>query len=143
MPYPDFEITWIVDGILAAAMRPSRPEDFDAVAACGIRTVICLKETPHRFAESRARGMRPVHIPVADFAFPDREAIDEFLETIDGGPPALVHCHAGLGRTGTLCAAYLILRRGFAPEAAIAAIRALRPGSIESPGQEAGLLALA
>jgi protein-tyrosine phosphatase len=45
-----------------------------------------------------------------------------------------VHCAAGLGRTGTFAAA-LLRSLGIAPDAAIALVRATRPGAIETPEQ--------
>ena len=47
----------------------------------------------------------------------------------------VVHCGAGLGRTGTVLAAYLVSRGESAP-AAIERVRAMRPGSVETPDQE-------
>jgi hypothetical protein len=41
-----------------------------------------------------------------------------------------VHCRAGLGRTGTLVACYLMCRYGFTALEAIAWVRICRPGSI-------------
>jgi protein tyrosine phosphatase len=46
-----------------------------------------------------------------------------------------VHCGAGLGRSGTPIAAYLV-SQGAAPDDAIALVRARRPGSIETAEQE-------
>jgi protein-tyrosine phosphatase len=48
----------------------------------------------------------------------------------------VVHCAAGLGRSGTF-AACLLLGFGQEPDAAIAAVRAARPGAIETPEQMA------
>ncbi len=46
-----------------------------------------------------------------------------------------VHCAAGLGRTGVVLACYLI-DKGLNATNAIARIRRLRPGSIETEDQE-------
>lgn len=47
-----------------------------------------------------------------------------------------VHCALGFGRTGTMLACYLVKERGLAAGDAIAEIRRLRPGSIETYEQE-------
>ena len=49
-----------------------------------------------------------------------------------------VHCGGGLGRTGTLLACYLV-KGGLNPSEAIARVRAVRPGSVETPAQEAAV----
>ena len=46
-----------------------------------------------------------------------------------------MHCYAGLGRTGTV-AARLLVEHGMAPAEAIALVRKIRPGSIETDEQE-------
>ena len=46
-----------------------------------------------------------------------------------------VHCTAGKGRTGTVLAAYFV-NAGLSAREAIQKVRTLRPGSIETPGQE-------
>lgn len=47
-----------------------------------------------------------------------------------------VHCALGFGRTGTMLACYLVKERRLAAGDAIAEIRRLRPGSIETYEQE-------
>ena len=48
----------------------------------------------------------------------------------------VVHCGAGMGRTGTMLACYLV-GQGYAAQDALAEVRQRRPGSVETLEQEA------
>ena len=83
--------------------------------------------------------MRWLHIPVEDFQAPEPgqilDAVHFIEEEIAKGGTVVVHCAAGLGRTGTILACYLV-SQGETPEAAIQRVRAFRPGSVETDEQE-------
>jgi len=64
-------------------------------------------------------------------------AIDESLA---GRKPVVAHCLGGIGRTGTVLAAYLV-HRGLPAGDAIAHVRRVRYPSIETPEQEAAVRA--
>ena len=51
------------------------------------------------------------------------EALLKLMELLDRGMRVYVHCMAGCGRTGTLVAGYLILRRGLSAEEAVGLFR--------------------
>lgn len=51
------------------------------------------------------------------------------------GRKVAVHCHAGLGRTGLAIACYLVFSEGTEPAAAVAQVRAGRPGALQTSDQ--------
>ncbi len=63
-------------------------------------------------------------------------------EAISAGRPVGVSCGAGLGRTGTILACYLV-SQGFDPSTTINEVRAKRPGSIETKEQEQTIITYA
>ena len=63
-------------------------------------------------------------------------AIDFIHSRITNNEPVMVHCLAGLGRTGTLLACYLIKHQKMSADDAIQKVREERPGSIRSFTQE-------
>jgi len=93
----------------------------------------------------RRRGMEWRHLSIRDVSIPDgrferawpRQS-REIRERLRAGDNVLVHCRGGLGRAGMI-AARLLVDEGVDPDAAIAAIRAARPGAIETPAQEDGV----
>ena len=82
------------------------------------------------------------HLPVRNMQAPPascelilQKIITEMAQCFTTDNSVFIHCHAGLGRTG-LIAATVLKTFGMPTDAAINAIRAHRPGSIESQAQE-------
>ena len=78
-------------------------------------------------------------IPDAEFERKWRELGPRVRRTLRAGGRVLIHCRAGLGRTGLL-AATLLVELGANPQRAIADVRRARPGAIETSVQESYVL---
>jgi ADP-ribosyl-[dinitrogen reductase] hydrolase len=87
-------------------------------------------------------GLRHFHLPIEDMGIPDagfertweRDGL-LLREMLQQGEHVVIHCLAGLGRTGTI-AARLLVELGMTPDAAILAVRTSRPGTIQTALQE-------
>ena len=144
MPPPGF--TWIDKPHVAALAHPDSAADLKWLRRNGIDILISLTESPVRRDWVNEAGMIAVNVPVPDMEPPSDRQLDHLLETIRKANASrmgvAVHCGAGLGRTGTVLAAYLVAS-GLSPKDAVAKVRDLRPGSVETADQELAIEAFA
>jgi atypical dual specificity phosphatase len=137
MPPPD-DFTWIEKPRVAALSRPTGVEDLEWLRAQGVQVLISLTEERLRRDWVNAAGLLALHVPIEDMEAPTQEQLDRCVSAInkalDQGMGVAVHCGAGLGRTGTVLAAYLV-SKGQPADNAIARVRRLRPGSVETDEQ--------
>ena len=106
-----------------------------------ITAVVTLTDEPLAPDLLQEYGLRALHLPVPDFTAPSpaqvAQAVRFVHEELSRGGRAVVHCGAGFGRTGCVLACCLVSEQGLTAEAAMEAVRRLRPGSIETYDQEA------
>ncbi len=120
--------------------------DLDAIADWGAAVVVSLIESHEMEAlavtalgeKVAARHIRWLHLPITDVSTPgahfERRWVEDgalLRDLLRAGFDVLVHCKGGLGRAGTI-AARLLVELGWTSDAAIAAVRAVRPGAIET-----------
>jgi atypical dual specificity phosphatase len=130
---------WIAPDLLFACPYPAGGGGLSRLARMGVRRVINLAGRRHDPAELAALGIEEIYLPVRDFTAPSPAVLDAAVAAIteshSRGEAVAVHCRGGLGRTGTVVAAWLT-SQGMDAAAAIRRVREIRPGSIETRRQE-------
>ena len=138
--------SWALPGRLAGfgLLGAPSPQALSALRDEGVGALVSLTEQPVAGALVSTLGMRYLHLPIPDMTPPAHAQMEAFVDFVDAchleGLGVAVHCRAGLGRTGTMLAAFLI-HQGTACQQAINQVRRLRPGSVETAAQEQALCA--
>lgn len=122
-----------VDGTLWRGGAPGA-DDYRALAAAGVTTVVDLRaERGLHIPEDLLTelGVTRVAIPIRDGQTPTTEQVGRFLDAVEGADGRVyIHCGAGVGRTGTMAAAYAVAR-GRSGWDAMRANLAVGPPSLE------------
>jgi protein-tyrosine phosphatase len=106
-------IAWLIPGKLARATIPDN-EDLKTWKEAGIQSVVNLLEDYYEdiTAAEMRHGFKVLHSPILDMHAPSIEQLSTIVRWINqelyDGKKVLVHCYAGIGRTGLVLTAYLV-----------------------------------
>ena len=134
---PD-NFSWIIEGKLAGSAIPTSTDEVQWAIDQGVKSIVTIREEP--LDSDWANNVNYLHVHSNDMGVPE---FDDLVKTVNfihdrivNDEPVMVHCLAGLGRTGTILACYLIKYKKMSADDAIQKVRDERPGSIQSPPQE-------
>ena len=134
---PD-NFSWLIDGKLAGSAIPTSKDEIKWVQEQGVKSIVTIREEP--LADEWIKDVNYLHVMSNDMGVPEFDdlihAVDFIHRRITNNEFVLVHCLAGMGRTGVVLACYLVKYQNMSADEATQKIREERPGSIQSYPQE-------
>jgi tyrosine-protein phosphatase SIW14 len=134
--YRNFRV--VEEGVLYRSGQLPLPRLQQFVQTHGIRTVVCLRKGNDPIDQQEetwvtARGLKFVRIqpptwyPDETGKVPAEAALQTFRDVMDdpANYPVLVHCFAGIHRTGAMCAVFRMDYQGWSNEQAMAEMRTM------------------
>ena len=134
--------SWVLDNMIAGMERPGLfqniEKDLIFLKEKDISVIVNLEEYSWDYP-----SFEQLHVPVEDFQPPkpdDFETCMSFInQKIDEDKKVLVHCHAGMGRTNLMLAAYIVNTELIKPDLALEKVRKVRPAHLVTEKQENSL----
>ena len=134
---PD-NFSWIIENKLAGSAIPTSIDEVQWAIEQGVKSIVTIREDP--LDDDWVKDVNYLHVSSNDMGVPEFAdltfAVDFIHRRITNSEPVMVHCLAGMGRTGTLLACYLIKYQKMSANEATEKVRRERPGSIQSYPQE-------
>ena len=134
---PD-NFSWLIEDKLAGSAIPTSKDEIKWLQEQGVKSIVTIREEP--LDDDWVGDIEYLHVHSNAMGIPEFDdlvfAVDFVHRRITHNQPVMVHCLAGLGRTGTILACYLIKHKNMSADDAIQKVREKRPGSIQSFSQE-------
>lgn len=108
--------------------QPKTKEDFDLLKSMGIKyslnlqTGVAILDDGNPLAEQLTMdqcGIRTYCHPLSEITPPTSAQLQLAIEVINNHKPIYIHCHAGVDRTGMVCATYRIKVQNWTAKKAI------------------------
>jgi atypical dual specificity phosphatase len=127
---------WLLKGRLLASSQPQSIEDIFDARKMGVSVVLSFETHPDERVWCKKLGLRFKEVALNDFEPIPVSKIEEAVDFLHRymlvqKRSVMMHCYAGLGRTGTVSACFLGALFGLSADEAIRAVRSVRPGSVE------------
>ncbi len=134
--------SWVVDNKLAGMERPGLyqvlQKDLNFLKDEGISVIVNFEEYFWDYPMFEV-----LHLPIGDFQPPNPDDFATYIEfinlKIEEGKKVLVHCHAGMGRTNLMIAAYIVHNEQEKPDIALERVKEARPVHMVTEKQEESL----
>ena len=134
---PD-KFSWVIENKLAGSGIPTSIDEVQWIIEQGVKSIVTIREEP--LADNWIKDVNYLHVISNDMGVPEfndlTHTVDFIHRRITNKEPVLVHCLAGMGRTGVVLACYLVKYQNMSADEATQKIREERPGSIQSYPQE-------
>ena len=139
-------------GVIALSPQPMTQDDFDEIVNWNPDVVVThtteseFPSDPFLPTEFQKSKFEWFYVPITDFGAPMGDDLELWEKTaqsltaqLNTGARILCHCKGGQGRSGMMVLRVLITQ-GEAPQEALARLREIRPGAVETDAQMAWAL---
>jgi atypical dual specificity phosphatase len=122
---------WLLENKVAGSGFINSKTELDYLIEQGVSAILTLTTSSLSDEVISNDSVTYKHIPIVDHSLPSInnlvDSVTFINECISNNKPVVVHCRAGIGRTGTVLGA-LLITSGMTVESSVKEVRKKRPG---------------